>query len=403
MRFLKFWQKKREPPPATPSRTEDEPPGPPSLEPEVVRLDAEQLRQMSAVFSAPRWLRDLGVASWLLVGVALLFVGLTWALGLTSTIVEPVLVGLVVATVASPAVSFFQRKRVPRVLGAVIVLLALVALGVVIVVLIIGGITSQLETISSDASAAADTIKAWLEDLGVNNAGATATSDNLKSTIPDIITTLVKGVAAGIHGITSLAFFLSFTVFSLFFMLKDGPKLRAWLNRHLGVPLQVADTITGGVVTAMRRYFLGTTIVAAFNAVVIGVGSLILDVPLAGTIAIVTFVTAYIPFIGAFVAGAFAVVLALGSQGTTTAAIMLVIVILANGALQNIVGPLAMGATLRLNPLLVLVVTISAGCFFGMVGMILAAPLTSAVIQITAQLNRTRAAAVPPEESLSPS
>ena len=105
--------------------------------------------------------------------------------------------------------------------------------------------------------------------------------------------------------------------------------------------------------------------------------------PLAGTIAVVTLVTAYIPFVGAFVSGAFAVVLALGSQGTTTALIMLVIVILANGALQNIVQPIAMGATLRMNPLLILVVTISAGAFFGMAGMILAAPLTSAAIHIS--------------------
>src|SRR5262245_19280279 len=203
MRFLKFWQTKREPPAATPARTEGDEPALPTAaepEPEVVRLDAEQLRQMSAVFSAPRWLRDLGVASWLLVGVAALFVGLTWVLGLTSTIVEPVLVGLVVATVASPAVSFFQRKRVPRALGAVIVLLALVALGAVIVVLIIGGISSQLGEISSEANNAADKLQEWLKDLGVNSSGATATSDNLKSTVPDIISTLLKGVAAGIHG-----------------------------------------------------------------------------------------------------------------------------------------------------------------------------------------------------------
>jgi hypothetical protein len=82
---------------------------------------------------------------------------------------------------------------------------------------------------------------------------------------------------------------------------------------------------------SLRRYFGGVTIVAAFNAVVVGVGALLLDVPLAGTIAVVTFVTAYIPFIGAFVSGAFAVVLALGSEGTQTALIMLVIVLLANG------------------------------------------------------------------------
>jgi predicted PurR-regulated permease PerM len=197
-------------------------------------------------------------------------------------------------------------------------------------------------------------------------------------------------VANGISGIASVAFGVSFTVFSLFFLLKDGPKLHAWTDRHLGVPAPAAATITGGVIKAMRRYFLGVTIVAAFNATVVGIGALVLDVPLAGTIAVVTFVTAYIPFIGAVVAGAFAVLLALGTQGTTTALIMLVIVILANGLLQNVVQPIAMGATLRMNPLLILVVTISAGAFFGMTGMVLAAPLTSAAIHVTADLRRMR-------------
>jgi predicted PurR-regulated permease PerM len=75
---------------------------------------------------------------------------------------------------------------------------------------------------------------------------------------------------------------------------------------------------------------------------------------------------------------------------------MLVIVLLANGMLQNIVQPIAMGATLRMNPLLILVVTISAGAFFGTVGLILAAPLTSAAIHISGDLAKVRATAPAP-------
>ena len=71
------------------------------------------------------------------------------------------------------------------------------------------------------------------------------------------------------------------------------------------------------MILSLRRYFLGVTIVAAFNAIVVGLGAVILGVPLAGTIAVVVFVTAYVPFIGAFVSGAFAVILTLASQGTT--------------------------------------------------------------------------------------
>src|SRR5207244_2919573 len=83
---------------------------------------------------------------------------------------------------------------------------------------------------------------------------------------------------------------------------------------------------------------------------------------LAGTIGVVTFVAAYVPFVGAFVSGAFAVVIALGGSGTSTAVVMLVVVLLANGLLQNIVSPFAMGSALDLNPLVVLVITIAAGC-----------------------------------------
>jgi predicted PurR-regulated permease PerM len=361
----------------------------------VVQLDADQLKQLSAVFSAPRWLRDLGIASWLLVGVAALLLGLTWVLGLTSTIVVPILVGLVISTVGSPAVSWMHRHRVPRALGALVVLLFVIAIAVVIVLLVVGGVRAQSDTISSEAGAAADKFQKWLQDLGMNQSGASTSANNVKSSVPNVISVFTKGLAAGISGLASLGFFLAFSAFSTFMLLKDGPELRRWINGHLAVPLLVADTITGRVVHSVRQYFLGTSIVAAFNAVVVGVGAWLLDVPLAGTIAVVTFVTAYIPFIGAVVSGAFAVVLALGANGTSTAAIMLVIVLLANGLLQNIVQPIAMGATLRMNPLLILFVTISAGAFFGTAGLILAAPLTAAGIHISGDLAKVRAARKP--------
>ena len=79
-------------------------------------------------------------------------------------------------------------------------------------------------------------------------------------------------------------------------------------------------------------------------------------------------------------------ILALAEQGTTTALIMLVVVLLANGLLQNIVQPVAFGATLDLNPLVVLIVTIGAGGLFGMVGLVLGAPLTSAAVHIARDL-----------------
>src|SRR5262249_33117080 len=126
--------------------------------------------------------------------------------------------------------------------------------------------------------------------------------------------------------------------------------------------------------------------------VVVALGALALGVPLPGTIGVVTFVTAYIPYLGAFTAGVFAVVVALGAKGATTALIMLLIVILANGLLQNLVQPFAMGAALDLHPLVVLVATIASGCIFGTLGLILAAPLLSAAVHIQRELSRARLA-----------
>jgi predicted PurR-regulated permease PerM len=267
------------------------------------------------------------------------------------------------------------------------------AIGVVVLLIVLGGITAQENAIGDNLSAAANKVESWLNSLGVDKSGSSSAKSEVSSALPQILSTLTEGVINGINGLTSLAFGLSFFMLGLFFLLKDGPSMRRWVDRHLGVPAPAATIITGRVIGSLRGYFRGVTIVAVFNGVVVAFGAWLLGVPLAGTIGIVTFVTAYVPYIGAFVSGAFAVLIALGSEGTQTALIMLVIVILANGLLQNIFQPFAMGSALDLNPLVVLVITISAGCIFGMLGLVLAAPLTSAAVKITRDLSYARTTA----------
>lgn len=358
-----------------------------TAQPTIVQIDATAL---SRVFSAPTWLRDLGLLAWFLVGVGILLVGVVVLLGLTSTIVLPVTVGAILATVGGPVVSRMQRHRVPRAAGAAIVLLGIIALAVVIILLVFGGIYEQSDEITSSVSDAVDKIEGWANDLGAG--GTSAATDDASSSAVDSGTTLLQGLLTGISSLTSFVFFCTFTAFSTFFLLKDGPVVRRWIDRNMGVPLEVATTITQNVIQSLRRYFLGVTYVAVFNGFVVGLAAFLLGVPLWGSIAVVTFSLAYIPFIGAVVSGTFAVLLTLASQGTTDALIMLVVVILANGLLQNIVQPIAFGATLDLNPLVVLIVTIGVGSLFGTVGMILAAPLTSAAVHISQQLAAAKAA-----------
>ena len=326
-------------------------------------------------------------------GVGALLFGLVWLIGATATITMPVITAFIVAAVAAPLVRWLQGKRVPRAAGAAIVLLVLIAIAVGVLLLVLGGIVAQMGEISSTSANAVDKIEGWVKDLGVDSSGASSASDQAKSGTSATLGTLLTGVGNVVGGLASLALGLSFAMLSLFFLLKDGPSLRRSVEQHIGVPDPVARTITKDVITSLRGYFGGVTIVAAFNAVVVGLGAIILGVPLAGTIALVSFVTAYVPYVGAFVAGAFAVVIALGSEGPKDAIIMLIIVLLANGLLQNILQPIAFGATLSLNPLVVLIVTIGAGCLFGMIGLVLAAPLTSAAVHIMKDLANARAAA----------
>ena len=341
------------------------------------------MRERNVQFAAPVWLRDLGFTSWLLVGFVLIIVGVVWLLGQTSTIVMPVVLAGVLGAVAGPLVGWLARHRIPRAGGAILVLLGLVAIGVIIFLLVFGGISSNSSEISAKLNKALDKIQGWLQDLGIDKTDAT---DDVKKDLPQIKTTLLSGVSKGIAGLSSLVFFLAFATLSTLFVLKDGPVMHRFINRHLGVPEPLANVVTTNVAKSLRSYFLGVTIIAAFNAIVIGLAALILGVPLAGTIAVVTFVAAYIPFVGAWVAGAFAVLLALGTEGETAALIMAVVALLANGLLQQLIQPLVMGATLGLNPIVVLIVTIGAGALFGMVGLTLAAPLTSAAVHISNEL-----------------
>ena len=353
-----------------------------------------------AGFAAPTWLRDLGFASWLLVGFVLIILGVIWLLGQTSTIVMPVILALVLGAVAGPAVGALERRRVPRSAGAGLVLLALVVTGAFVVFLVVHGISAYSTEISANATKALDKIEKALKDAGINPGDI---KGSLEKAAPKIRHTLVEGISDGISGLTSVAFFLSFATLSTFFVLKDAPTMTRFVNRHMGIPVGTATIVTREIASGLRNYFTGVTIVALFNAVVIGAGALILGVPLSGTIAVVTFVTAYVPYIGAWTSGIFAFVLALGSQGLGYACILALIIFLANGLLQNLLQPFVFGATLNLNPLVVLVVTIGGGTLFGMVGLTLAAPLTSAAVHISDALReRDAAAATAPPVAMAP-
>jgi predicted PurR-regulated permease PerM len=346
----------------------------------------------AGLLAAPPRLRALGVSAWLLVGIALVTVAAIWLLSLTETIVMPVITAGVVAAVTSPVVRWLTRHRLPRGVAAALVLVGLVAITAGIVLAIVGGVLGQSDELSDDLSAAARDLSGGLQDLGVTRSEAEDARGDVTDAVKQAVPALLDGVVGGIAALSSLAFFLALTALSLFFLLKDGPLIRAWAETRSNLPAPVARLITERLVRSLQGYFIGVTAIAAFNALVIGVAALLLDVPNPGTIAVVNFCGAYIPYLGAWGAGAFTVLIALGGGGPEVALAMAVVCLLANGLLQQMVQPIAYGAALGIHPLAVLIVTIAGGSLFGAAGLILAPPLTAAITGIAADLRGQRAA-----------
>jgi predicted PurR-regulated permease PerM len=359
-------------------------------EEEVIEIDPAEL---SGIFSAPAWLRDLGFSAWLLVGVAAALVGAIFLLAQTQTIVMPVVTAAIIASVTVPLVDWLRRRRVPRGAGAVLVFLGIVLIGVGVGIIVMSGIASQADSLSGRLQAGADEIESWVGDLGVASSTAADANQHASASISAGFKALTDGLRGGVDKLAGLAVFLSFAALSLFFMLKDAPTIGRFVERHLGMPVPLAHTVLGQVSRSLRGYFLGVTIVAAWSALLVGLGALLLGVPLPGTIAVVTFLGGYVPYLGAWAAGAFAVLIALGGQGPEAALAVAAVVLLANGVLQQLVQPIAYGAALGLHPLAVLIVTIAAGCLFGTIGLVLGAPLVAAAVKISAELTASRTAA----------
>lgn len=367
-----------------------------------IQLDRDAIE---TVFVAPKWLRDIGLTSWFAVGAALLLLSVIGLLAITSTIVVPVIIAGVVAAVAAPVVSWFQSKGLPRGAGTIITVLLFIAVLAAVGYAVMSGVVSQADESSRELKNATTEITNWLSDHGIDADKAQSAQSQVESGTSTSVKTLLNGVVSAIGGLTSIVFMLAMIFISLVFLLKDGPIIRAWGERHMGVPQPVAHIITGRVIGSLRGYFFGVTIIALFNAAVVGLGAWALGVPLVATIAVVTFVCAYVPFIGAWAAGAFGVLMAFGADNDSAVAGMIIITLLANGLLQQLVQPIAYGAALGIHPLAALVATIGAGCLFGSIGLILGAPMVSAAVRISSDLANARAEeaqAEPPPQSETP-
>lgn len=350
----------------------------------------------AALKLAPRWLRILGVNAWLVLGVA----GVVALAGVlyTSTVgvTVPLIVAIVVGAATAPLVDMMRRHGIPRSAGAVLTMLLLSLIVVASIVVVVRGLISQGPEVWAQLTAGVQALGTWLAGLGVNQQQLQTLEDAIRKALPEIAQGLTTLLGSSLSGVAAFLFGAFLAIFMLFYVLKDMPLLSRWIGAHVGLPPDLGHEIVEDTTKSIRDYFKGATVVALVNTVAIVIGLFIFKVPLIGPIAIVTFILAYIPYIGAIVSGAFAVLVALGSGGATAAIGVLAVVLISQNLLQQPVSAWAVGSALDLHPLVVLISTILGGIAMGVVGATLAAPLTAAAVRAAGRLREARAGAAGP-------
>lgn len=334
-------------------------------------------------------LRRWGIRSWMFVGIVAGFTVVAGVFGAISGLVVPLVVAIVVGVLFVPAVDRLARV-VPRPAAAALVLLGLLVAAGLSVVLAVAGVVDQAPSIGRNLSAGFDQIVTWLDDLDLQ----VADGDRMVDGLADVWTLAVPGLA-GIFGTvfsSTAAFFAGMFVgvFMLYFVLADWEELRAWVASHLGVEARIGEEIVDDTTWSLRQYFLALTISSIVVAVLVGGTVAVLGMPLALTIALVTFFTSYIPYLGALFSGAFAVLIALGSGGVGEAVIVLVVVLVAQNVVQTIVQTKMTEDRLSLHPIVIFGSTIAGGATLGLLGAALSTPAVAVVVGITRRLTPLR-------------
>ena len=174
------------------------------------------------------------------------------------------------------------------------------------------------------------------------------------------------------------------TVLLTFFFLKDGPWIRDWLLERVGEPvarrLRPAAQAAWGT---MSGYIRGVAVVGLFDAVFIGIGLLALRVPLVLSLALLTFVGAFLPLVGAFTAGLVSALVALVSRGPLTAVAVVGVTLLVQQLEGHVLQPLVMSRAVRLHPVVILLVLGAGGILGGIAGAFLAVPVVAVAASAT--------------------
>jgi predicted PurR-regulated permease PerM len=319
-------------------------------------------------------------------------------------IVLPVVLGLLLATVFWPPVRFLRGRGAPAALAALAVLLSGVLLLTALVALLAPQVTGQAQEIADQVVAGLEDLRKLVTgpplNLGQERIGGAVDNviGELQANAQNIAGRVLSGaVAAGSLLLTGLL-----AVVLCFFFLKDGPTFLPWLGGLVGPRAAPHVNAVGQRAWATLSGFIRAQAAVGFvDAVAIGVGLAVLGVPLALPLAVLIFFGAFIPIIGAFVTGALAALIALVTNGVTTALIVVALVLVVQQLEGNVLQPVLVGRTLDLHPAVVILAVTAGGTLAGITGAFLAVPVV-AVVAVAVRYTRQQLAAVEPGQGSPP-
>lgn len=333
-------------------------------------LDAEPRAQAVPRIAVPK----VGVLAWSFIGVVVATLIVVTAFSAVSEIILPLLFAVVLAVVFKPVAGKLERHRFSPSLAAGLIVLGLLVLMTFVVVATVRGIVDQTDEIGASVDAAIDNAS---DELNVDPDSLNDAKAATQEAGPMIAEGIITAFVSGVNSMLGLVSGLILGALIMFYLLKDGTALRRNVVASIDPSIRDdVDDFIGDACRILRDYGRGRTVMSAVVSVVVGLASLLLGLPLVLTIVVVNFIGGYIPYIGAFLGGGLAVIVAWGDGGLGVAALMLVIVLASNLLLENLVEPRVMGSTLHIHPVVVLIVTALGGFLAGIVGLILAVPFT---------------------------
>ena len=330
--------------------------------------------------SVPPSLAVAAQVAWRVVVVLVALAAVLWLVGFFRVLVIPLLVAVLLTALVIPLTDLLARHKVPRGLAVAITLLGLIAVVAGLFTLVGTQLASGIAGLGQKASDGFFEVQSWLADGPLHlsseqvDAYLQQARDQLSANSEQIASQALTITATAGEVVTG-AFLV---LFSMIFLLLEGDRIWRWLVHLLPAPTHdPVDTAGRAGWQTLTSYVRATVVVATADAVGIGVGAALLGVPLAIPLAVLVFLGAFVPIVGAFLSGGVAVLVALVALGPVQALIMLGIVIAVQQLEAHVLQPFLLGRAVSVHPLAV-VLAIGAGLLVaGIVGALFSVPLVA--------------------------